>query len=206
MKKSNVLLLVAFIVVLTNFKTEAQSLDENKGKIYVGSGLGLGFVNPKEINKDIEDYYGDNADIILAFNAEVNIGYFISNEIEVKGALIAAAAFSQVEGKDMIGMANNKVNFLTRLAPEIIGNYYFSLNHYSSLYVGGGVSFNKMALYIDSDDVSSTGKAKGFLINIGLLPQIKRNQTYVELKVNFIKDKFDYMNFSGINLNYGVRF
>lgn len=206
MKKSSLFFFVAFIVFQTNFKTQAQSLDENKGKIYFGGGLGIGFVNPKEINETISDHYRVDADIIFAFNAEVNMGYFVTNEIEVKGALIAAAAFSQVEAKVMIGLPNNKVNFLTRLAPEIIGNYYFPLNHYSSIYVGGGVSFNRLALYIDSDEATESEAATGLVIDIGLLPQIKRTQTYVELKINLIKDKYNYMNYSGITLNYGIRF
>ena len=206
MKKFHFILLVTFIAVLFSFKTEAQSLDENKGKHYSGIGGGIGFVNPKKINEKIENFYRVEADIFFAFNAELNMGYYVTNEIEIKGALSAAAAFSQVEGKDMIGMANNKVNLLTRLAPEIIGNYYFALDYYRSLYIGGGFSFNILSFFMDSDNISDSGKAPGLVINVGLLPQNRENQTYLELKANLIRDKWNYLNFSGISLNYGIRF
>jgi hypothetical protein len=206
MKKMTLTTIILLMVIFTNLNLKAQTIEEDKSKLYFGVGGGIGFVNPKEINKTIENYYGTEANIHIDFNIELNLGYYISEEIEIKGALIAAAAFSQVEDKDMIGMSNNKVNFLTRLAPEIIGNYYFDLNQPSLFYAGGGFSYNKLALYIDSDDISSSGKAFGFVINIGLLPQKRKNQTYLELKANIIKDKYDYLNFSGFNLNYGVRF
>lgn len=207
MDKTKLLLLISIILLLTFNKTEAQLPEENKESLSLGASFGIGYVNPKKINDRIYDRFRDRANIHISWNLEINAGYFVTEEIEVKGALIGAVAFSIVEGKDMIGMTNTHYNTLTRLAPEILGIYHVPLNYYNSVYAGGGISYNKLAFsYATGNENGTSDSMPGLLLNVGLLTQKQTKQNYIELKVNFIKDKYDYLSFSGVTLNYGIRF
>ena len=208
-------LLIVAIVCLLSSNSFSQTLEESIKKVSFGASFGVGYINPKQINERIQDHYNNESSIHLAYTVEVNTSYFVTEKIEVKGALLGSLAYTIP--KDAIGSTEDKFTILTRIAPEIIGNYHFPFDYYNALYVGGGISYNRLSFNMDlGDEADMKETTPGLVFNVGVLTKTQKTQKYLELKVNLISVKSYYseyyvstpveMNFSGINLNFGIKF
>jgi hypothetical protein len=210
MKKIYVLIAMVLLFHFYPINIWAQNVEDKIGSNYFGINFGAGYINPKRINERLENIYNGQSNIHLAWNLEFNAGYFVTEQIELKGAVVGAVAFSVIEGTDMIGMANNHYNTFTRLAPEVLANYHIPLGYYNTFYAGGGISYNFLSLSIYEDQQYHEGATSdsmpGLRFNMGILSQRSKHKIYYELKANLIKDSRNYLNFSGVALNIGSRF
>lgn len=206
MKTNKLLVLAIALLTAASTNLTAQTPAATIGETHFGISGGIGLVSPKTANSIIERHYDVKANILISWNLELNYGYFVTENIELKGAVVGAVAISAVETKDMIGMSNYSINTMYRLAPEILANYHYPLDAYRTVYGGGGISFNKIGFNIDEMDYGSSKLTPGVRLNVGLITQNERNQKYLEIKFDLARADNNYYNFSGISLNYGIKF
>lgn len=225
---------IAICIVLFTGICYGQGVEErNKVKmrrVYFGLKLGFGYSNPSDVNRYINEYYqaqGFNikegsADIDLYLNMDLHLSIFATRNIELKLAYEAAIAYSTVQDVDMIGMDNDRINMLIRLSPSLVCNYHFYVKNENSLYLGGGVAFDRNFLYVDKDGNTLNGKAVGLKLNCGFMMKSSWHPLYFEFEYNMASTdsnrsnssdngyydaaKPQELNFSGLNINIGINF
>ena len=102
-------------------------------------------------------------------------------------------------------------NFLLRLSGGVFGNLHIFISEPTSIYLGGGGSYNSLMLNAFNGAIKAKGRPLGFSFQAGYR-NWKSNYS-IELQANIIKGKsldnsdgISEMSFSGVSLKGGYSF
>ena len=196
--------------MITTFSQNKNGVEQIFEKVNFGLGAGYGVIYPKDLNNFLEDafdntYFSDGfPEIILYVNGNINLQYFVNNNLEVCTELTGTWAPKFISG------ASPDYYYLTAVSPGLIANYHIKSKKKknNSIFIGAGINYNFLTFKFD--ELKTTGSTPGFLIQFGMMSTIigstpfKNSLSYRYIKTDNIKSNKYYndlneLSFSGIH-------
>lgn len=221
------LFLTNILITILTISSFGQSNENLNKKTYFGFYAGYGFINPADVNEQLDIYAANkgiefkkgNSHINFAYVLGVSLNHFVVKNLEIKSDFEFAWGVKQIK----VLSGNGYINSLIRLSGGLYGNYHYFFENTNSVYLGGGLNYN--SLILSAFDESITGKSSpiGYSLQIGYstIKENSRNKKriiFYELQYNLVKGKnteyhefesskkVSELNFSGITLKVGYKF
>ena len=216
--KSLATALCSLLLLFCNLSAQGDSTVSFK-KTYFGLGVGYGFINPEDVNNTIEentsyDFASGNARIEFAYIIDLNVSHFFSKNVETIGEFEFGWGIKQINST----FGSVTFNSLTRLGFCGNSNYHFNIGDAISIYLGGGLNFNKLFLSALKENIKGDSSPFGLSTQIGFVRKYGKRRMIYEIQYNFITGRNDgtlpekgysqphKISFSGISLKFGGRF
>ena len=146
-------------------------------------------------------------DIIFYVNGNINVQYFVNENLEVSGEITGCWAPKFMSG------TTPDYYYLSAISPGLIANYHFKSKKKkgNSIFIGAGINYNFLTFKFD--ELKVTGKTPGLLIQFGLMSTIlgstpiKNSLSYRYIKTKNSQSNTYYNNlrelsFSGMHYTF----
>ena len=209
MKRIFIVLLAGFFA-LNSFSQENDS-NEFRIKPFFSIGVGFGYINPKDINNYLNDYWDDiNSDYLfvlttgfpemyLSLNGHLGVGAYTNEKTELEGFFEYSIAPKDIDGR---------LFKLTRSSPGASVSYHFYKKGDIDLSIGGALLYHNMKFE------SFEARSLGARFKFGFNRKVEFARIEAFLCLDIAKGETDAesyspvesLSFSGITLGSYVKF